>query len=165
MKRVFQSTKRSFRSTLGVTLLEVMLVLAIAAMIIVMSVRYYQSASSSQQANSVLQQVQGIVAAADSLAQAQGSYAAVNVSNTTLAPLLPGGAFTTPWGESIEVAGASETSFTINLGGVPSGVCPLLYSKLATNNHFSIGGTPPVDPTSCDAGAATATTLTYTSNP
>ncbi|MBX3708333.1 MAG: hypothetical protein KIT56_06585 [Gammaproteobacteria bacterium] len=157
--------KRVFKTVLGVTLLEVMLVLAIAAMIIVMSVRYYQSASASQQANAVLQQIQGIVSAADNLAQAGGSYSAVKLNNSTLTPLLPGGALTTPWGEPITVTSTSATTFTINAGHVPSGVCPLLYSKLATNNHYSIGNTPPVDPSTCSPTSATSTTLTYTSNP
>lgn len=157
--------RRAFKSNLGVTLLEVMLVLAIAAMIIVMSVRYYQSASSAQQANTVLQQMQGIVSAADSLAQAKGAYSAI--SNNSLTPLLPTGALVTPWGEPIDVTTTSETTFDIKVGsGIPSGVCPLLFSKLATNNHFSIGGTPPVDPSTCNAtGATTSTTITYTSNP
>jgi len=156
---------KSVKSTLGVTLLEVMLVLAIAAMIIVMSIRYYQSASSSQQANTVLQQIQGIVAAADSLTQATGAYS--NITNSSLAPLMPAGALNTPWGEPITVKSGSVTTFTIQLGsGIPSGVCPLLFSKLATNNHFSIGGTPPVDPSTCKAtGATSSTTITYTSNP
>ncbi len=42
-------------SVLGVTLLEIMLVLAIAAMVVVMSIRYYQAARASQQANDVLE--------------------------------------------------------------------------------------------------------------
>lgn len=157
--------RKNSKSLLGVTLLEVMLVLAIAAMIIVMSVRYYQSASSSQQANAVLQQVQGIVAASDSLAQAKGSYSGANISNSSITPLLPAGGMTTPWGEPITVGGVTATTYTIDIGNVPSGVCSLLYSKLGTNNHFSIGGTPPVDPSACSATSATSTTLTYTSNP
>ncbi|VVC76826.1 hypothetical protein AQUSIP_21530 [Aquicella siphonis] len=156
--------KRFYKSMLGVTLLEVMLVLAIAAMIIVMSVRYYQSASSSQQANAILQQVQGIVSAADSLAQAKGSYTASIISNSGLTPLLPGGGLTTPWGEAITIGGVTDTTYTIDIGNVPSGVCPLLYSKLATNNHFSNGGTTPFSPTDCGS-TATATVITYTSNP
>lgn len=156
---------KSVKSILGVTLLEVMLVLAIAAMIIVMSIRYYQSASSSQQANTVLQQIQGIVAAADGLSQATGAYS--GISNSTLAPLMPTGSLNTPWGEPITIATQGPTQFTIQLGsGIPSGVCPLLFSKLATNNHFSIGGTPPVDPSTCSAtGSTSSTTITYTSNP
>jgi type II secretory pathway pseudopilin PulG len=149
---------KKLKSALGVTLLEVMLVLAIAAMIIVMSVRYYQSASSSQQANAVLEQVQGIVSAADGLAQAKGSYSAAGINNSSLTPLLPGGGLTTPWGEPIAVSGATSTTYTIDLGSVPSGVCPLLYSKLSTNNNFSVSGT-------CSPTAATPTTITYTSNP
>ena len=58
----------------GVTLLEVLLVLAIAAMIIVMSIRYYQSASTSQQVNMTMEEIQAITAAADNLAIGSGSY-------------------------------------------------------------------------------------------
>ena len=49
--------KRTIKSIYGATLLEIMLVLAIAAMIIVMSVRYYQSAQMSSQANAFVAQV------------------------------------------------------------------------------------------------------------
>lgn len=70
--------KRSIRSAAGVTLLEIMLVLAIAAMIIVMSVRYYQSATTSQQVNNSIQQLQAYMAAADNLAVGSGSYTSVN---------------------------------------------------------------------------------------
>jgi type II secretory pathway pseudopilin PulG len=156
--------KRFYKSALGVTLLEVMLVLAIAAMIIVMSVRYYQSASSSQQANAVLEQIQGIVSAADSISQANGAYTASVITNSALKPLLPGGGLTTPWGDPITVAYGSATTYTIDIGNVPSGVCPLLVSKLSTNNHFSKGGTP-FAVSDCTSGAATAITITYTTNP
>lgn len=156
--------KRFNKSMLGVTLLEIMLVLAIAAMVIVMSVRYYQSASSSQQANSILQQIQGITAAADGLAQASGSYATGAVDNTNLAPLMPGGtnAFITPWGTDITVDGATGTTYNVSIADAPSGVCPLVVSKLATNNHYQ-SLTPA---TAADCGT-TATTIsyTYTSNP
>jgi len=151
--------KRVLKSRLGVTLLEVMLVLAIAAMIIVMSIRYYQSASSSQQANSVLEQIQGIVAAADGLAQAKGSYSAAGISQSSLTPLLPGGSWSTPWGDPITIGDVTGTTYTIDLGTVPSGVCPLLTTKLSTNNHFTLSA-----PT-CTVGSGTAEVVTYTSNP
>jgi type II secretory pathway pseudopilin PulG len=157
--------KRLAKSVLGVTLLEIMLVLAIAAMIIVMSIRYYQSATASQQANAVMEQVGAIVSAADNLAQSVGSYVDAGVSNATLTPLLPGGTFTTPWGSAIEVTATANT-ITIPLGSVPSGVCPLLYSKLGTNNHYSsaAGGSTPFVASSC-TGAALDTTVTYIANP
>jgi type II secretory pathway pseudopilin PulG len=146
---------------LGVTLLEIMLVLAVASMIIVMSVRYYQSAMANQQANSILQQLQAITAQADILAQATGSYAVANVSMNTLAPLLPGGtanAFVTPWGTTIVIGTPTDSTYPITVPVVPTGVCPLVISKLKQNNHYAN-----VLPTSCAAGSSI--TYTYKANP
>src|SRR6478735_750227 len=95
--------RKNVKSILGVTLLEIMLVLAIAAMIIVMSVRYYQSASASQQANSILQAIQAITATADGIAQATGTYA--SVSTTTVKPMMPNADMGTPWGGDIKIVG------------------------------------------------------------
>jgi type II secretory pathway pseudopilin PulG len=157
--------KRFTKSILGVTLLEVMLVLAIAAMIIVMSVRYYQSASSSQQANSVIEQLQSITAAADGLAQASGAYdnSGTSINNANLSALLPNGAnaFTTPWGLEISVGGAAANSYTVSVPSAPSGVCPLVVTKLSTNNHYS--NLSPKDPSGCTG--PTNITYTYLANP
>jgi type II secretory pathway pseudopilin PulG len=157
--------KRVANSVLGVTLLEIMLVLAIAAMIIVMSIRYYQSATTSQQTNTVMEQLMSIVSAADNLAQSTGSYSASGVSNATLTPLLPGGTFTTPWGTPIEITATANT-LTIPIGNVPTGVCPLLYSKLGTNNHYSsaIETPTPFTASSC-TGVSTDSTIYYIVNP
>jgi type II secretory pathway pseudopilin PulG len=141
------------KKILGVTLLEVMLVLAIAAMIIVMSVRYYQSATSSSQANAALSQVQAIIAAADGLAQSGGSYAGT-VSSTALAPLLPARGLYMPWGEAVTIAAPSASTFTIAFTSIPRGVCPLLNARLISNNHISATGT-------CNESAVSAITYTY----
>lgn len=146
--------RKNLKSTLGVTLLEVMLVLAIAAMIIVMSVRYYQSANSSQQANATLQQVAAIVAQSQSLSQATGSFS--SITSTTIGPLLPGAGLKTPWGTTITITGAPST-LAITVPKTPSGVCPLLTTKLVTDNHYTISS-------SCGTAAADVT-ITYTSNP
>ena len=131
--------RKFIKPILGVTLLEVMLVLAIAAMIIVMSVRYYQTATASQQANAMMEQIEAIVAAADNLAQASGSYSGITTSNLT--KLLPGGSFMTPWGMPITVSPYAANMFSIISNGIiPSGVCPLLFEKLSTNNHFYMTG-------------------------
>lgn len=157
--------KRFGKSTQGVTLLEIMLVLAIAAMVIVMSVRYYQSASSSQQANAVLQQIQGITAAADSLAQASGSYVTANLSKNTIAPLVPGGltsGFITPWGTDITITVQNASSYQVDLGQAPSGVCPLVVSKLTTNNHYTV---TPATAAGCNEDSSTALSYVYIANP
>ena len=145
--------KRLNKSMEGVTLLEIMLVLAIAAMVIVMSIRYYQSASSSQQANSVLQQIQSITAAADGLAQATGSFG--SASNAGLQPVLPANSLTTPWGTAITVTSGTST-YAVSIANTPIAVCTLLKSKLAANSKYVGAGT-----NACSAVAA----FTYTYNP
>lgn len=151
---------KKFKSALGVTLLEIMLVLAIAAMVIVMSVRYYQSAQASSQANTVLGQITNVVAAADSLSQASGSYAAVTTA--AVQAIVPNNSMTTPWGSAITVTAGSATGYLLTIPGVPGNVCPLVISKLGANNHFS--ALTPATSGACPATATTVTT-TYLSNP
>lgn len=146
--------KKTMKTMLGVTLLEIMLVLAIAAMIIVMSIRYYQSASSSQQANAIMEQVQAIVAGADSLAQSSGSYASANLS-ANLKTLLPSNAMAAPWGGTITITGATASTYVINIPNPPTAVCLLLTTRIKVNNHFTAG--------TCATGSPL--TLTYTANP
>ncbi len=152
--------KRFAKSTLGVTLLEVMLVLAIAAMIIVMSIRYYQSTTAAQQSNTVLAQVQAIVSAAEQLSQATGSFASTggNVSTTTIEPLLPKNGLVLPWGSAITVTNASASSFDITLAGLSANVCPLVKSKLTASAHFSVSE-------ECSTTGTTSLTITYIANP
>lgn len=150
--------KKAFKTVLGVTLLEIMLVLAIAAMIIVMSVRYYQSASASQQSNTVAGQIGSIIAAADGLSQASGSYQSANITTTTITPLLPLKGLTTPWNTNIAIATTSATTYTITVPGTPSNVCPLLIAKFKSNKNVTTSST-------CSTTAATSVQFTYTSNP
>lgn len=137
--------KRLTKYVFGVTLLEVMLVLAIAAMIIVMSIRYYQSASSSQQANAFLAQLQAIVTAAEQMAQTTGSFAtAINgsqINTSNLAPLLPDNAFVAPWGSSISIQNVTPSSFQVLLATIPTSVCPLVRARLDVNNRYSSSAT------------------------
>lgn len=127
--------KRTMRSIAGVTLLEIMLVLAIAAMIIVMSVRYYQSAQAKQQATDTIQKLTAIMSAADSMSIASGSYAAFN--NAALEGALANvGGNTTPWGGTITVAPAAST-YTVTVTDVPPQVCSGLYGQLNGNRHIS----------------------------
>jgi type II secretory pathway pseudopilin PulG len=155
--------KNTFKKMAGVTLLEVMLVLAIAAMIIVMSVRYYQSATSNQQANTVLGQVQSIVAAADQMAQSTGAYTTANnggaMTTASIQTLLPAAGLMTPWGQAITIGNVTSSAYTITLPTTPATVCALVRSKVIANNHFT--GTAP---TACDPAVPTDLVLTYTSN-
>jgi Tfp pilus assembly protein FimT len=146
--------KRFSRSMQGVTLLEIMLVLAVAAMIIVMSVRYYQSATSSQQVNSTLEQIQAISAAADGIAQGTNSYSTVTTSGVM--PMMPNQSMATTWGTNITVAGTSATNYTVTIPGVPYAVCSQVVPKIQANNKFSTTST-------CATGNANTITYTYNS--
>lgn len=149
--------KKMMKSVLGVTLLEIMLVLAIAAMIIVMSVRYYQSATANQQANGALQISQAITAAADGLAQSTGSYVGV-VSTATVAPLLPGGlpTITAPWGGQVTVNAIGPSTYTVSFGTTPTQVCNLMKSRLGGNPKYA-------GATNNQCTSVSAFTYTYTS--
>jgi Tfp pilus assembly protein PilE len=148
--------KRSLKLIAGVTLLEIMLVLAIAAMIIVMSIRYYQSATTNQQSNTVLEAVQAITTAADTLAQATGQYTG-NVSTATISNIVPANSMNTPWGTAITIGAVTATSYTVTLAATPSAVCRLLTARLIANNHYG-------SVTACSSSTADLT-YTYTSNP
>jgi type II secretory pathway pseudopilin PulG len=124
-----------YNNSLGVTLLEIMLVLAISASIIIMSVRYYGSATSSLQTNNTLQQIQAITAAIDSYTF-NGSYA--DVTTPLVKSLLPQNTLTTPWGTAITISSAKSSSYEVTLPNMPLPVCTMLYSKLASNNHYQI---------------------------
>jgi type II secretory pathway pseudopilin PulG len=126
--------KKFAKSVLGVTLLEIMLVLAIAAMIIVMSVRYYQSATANQQANAALEMIQGITASADSLAQAKGTYSSVNASN--IQALMPNTSMLLPWGTAITIS-SGTTTYAVSLTSTPAAVCTLLSSRLGSSKKYT----------------------------
>ena len=127
--------ERSIKSALGVTLIEVALVLVVAAFLIVMSVRYYKSTNDSAQANALMNKIQSITSAADSLSISTGSYS--TITQSALAPILPGDVFTMPGGGAIAVNGNSTGLTIIFTLKIPQGVCILLLEKLSTDNRYS----------------------------
>ncbi len=149
--------KRLTKSMLGVTLLEIMLVLAVAAMIIVMSVRYYQSASASQQSNSLLEQIQAITAAADGIAQGSNTYA--NLSTAQVQPMMPNQSMNDTWGGAITVKGTGATTYTVTIPGVPQNVCAPVIASLAANAKYTA-----LKPATSSACTGTSITITYTYN-
>jgi type II secretory pathway pseudopilin PulG len=134
--------KRSFKSMLGVTLLEIMLVLAIAAMVIVMSIRYYQSASTNQKINAAVNSITGIVAAGENYLSANGTFSGLNSS--MVAPYLPGGKMpNSPWGGPMSISSAATVDYTIKIPNVPAagGGCEQIKSLLSGNTKLSVSGT------------------------
>lgn len=132
--------KRSFKSMLGVTLLEIMLVLAIAAMVIVMSIRYYQSASTNQKINAAVNTVVAIVAAGENYLSANGGF--TGISPSQVAPYLPGGSMPkSPWGGAITMGASSSTSYTFDIPNTTAGTCIQINNLLKGNTKISASGT------------------------
>jgi Tfp pilus assembly protein PilE len=144
------------RNNLGVTLIEIMLVLTVAALIIVTSIRLYQTATVFSQLNQVSAQIVAIVGAAQQVAQPSGSFikGLGADAKATLAPRLFGNAFTTPWGTTIDVE-ATSTTFSVKVSGVPASLCPRLSERLMLNKRFKVTeGT-------CDEKTPSDMTYTY----
>jgi Tfp pilus assembly protein PilE len=106
--------RRTYKSMLGVTLLEIMLVLAIAALVIVMSIRFYQQASTSGKINAALSQVQGIVAAVESWQTATQQPYSNLTSMTVIKDYLPSqnASLVNPWGGTVSL-GTQGSGFKI----------------------------------------------------
>lgn len=119
----------------GVTLLEVLLVLAIAATIIIVSIRYYQSASQSEQSNVAIEQIQAIAAAADNLALGTGSYSGA-VSTTSISNVVGSVNMITPNGQQINVNAISAIAYTVTM---PLGVtvCTSVAAKIGGNSKIT----------------------------
>jgi Tfp pilus assembly protein FimT len=143
---------RTIKSIAGVTLLEIMLVLAIAAMVITMSVKYYGVANNSAHLNNAVEQIQSIAAAADGVAQQTGSYASAATS-ANLANVLPAGWKILPWGAMLIVT-STATALTISAPNVPGQICSAFLSRVISNSHFT------VSPATC-TGVSTSVTFTY----
>lgn len=126
--------KKSPQSMIGVTLLEIMLVLAIAAMVIVMSIRYYQSASNNQKIAAGLNTVTSVIAAGESVLGAKGSLATMA---TDALPYLPNNQLPySPWGGQISISGADATSYSITMA-VPSNICDSFLTLVKQNAKLS----------------------------
>jgi Tfp pilus assembly protein PilE len=140
--------KRSYKTMLGVTLLEIMLVLAIAALIIIMSIRFYQSASTSNKVNAAMSTIQGIVAAGENYLSA-GNGSTLTMP-TGILPYLPGGVMpNSPWGGKATIVGAANGIYTISMsapgvaatGSAPVSGSPCSQLQISLNQNAKFTAT------------------------
>ena len=145
--------KRFSKPMYGVTLLEIMLVLAVASLILIMGVKYYRSATASRQANDALNAVQAIMSLADNIASSSGSYTAPGLNTAALAAALPNGGHV-PWDTTNTYSIATTSaSYVVTMPNMPPDVCPLVVGKISGLKNFTSGST------TC---GTTATSFTYT---
>src|SRR3990167_8148299 len=139
------------RTQRGIGLLELMLSLAIIALLLVMATRYFSSARLSQQIAAAVSQVQAIAAASQSYYignnnNMSGVSAAIFASNNTYL-VNPSSTRHSPWGGNIAIAPAANASVTITIPQVPdTNTCSRLKAALQGS---TAPGTPAI---SCAAG-------------
>jgi len=143
---------RSIRLMLGVTLLEVMLVLSIVSLIILMSVRYYQATTNASQTQQGLALIQALSATADNLAMGDtGGYS--NATSANMKELSGAGILASPWGGTVAISAQTPTTYKIVIPNTPVGVCDNVKNKLSTDSKFTFSA--------CSGGASG---ITYTYN-
>ena len=124
---------KQLKSIKGVTLLEIMLVLAIAAMVIVMSIRYYQSATLSQQVNQTMSQIQAIAAAADNLAIGSGSYVAA--TQAAITAQVGTANMNSVTGQPIVISNQAASLYHVDIP-VNAAICESVTAKLVANKKI-----------------------------
>jgi type II secretory pathway pseudopilin PulG len=138
---------------LGISLLELMLSLAIIAIILVAAMRYYQTTRESQQVNAAAEMVTAVYSAGASWIQFNKDFSGVNiaafVSNGSL-PASFANPNANPWGGAINTAPGQTTppntfALTVSLTHVSTTACSDLAAKVqakmpnATANCSLIG--------------------------
>jgi len=146
MKRVMMKSQQ------GIGLLELMLSLAIIAVLLVIATRYYETAKTGEQVNEAIGIVQAIRGASAQWAAGKPSYSGLNMSALYNYGLLPrsvgggnnDGVGTNPWGGNVSVTPInSNAQVQVTLTKVPTQACNNLIGKLSYET--------PITPT-CNGG-------------
>lgn len=147
---------RTFKNK-GIGLLELMLSLAIIAILLIMATRYYQSASSSQKVSQAVDMFAALKSAAQNYHNSQGQTGdyASKVGQLVVAGYLPasyldGGpsaptsaspsAVSSPWGTAIGVSGANGQA-TITMAIPDAQPCTQVQNKLKATVSTAAGET------------------------
>lgn len=136
-----QNTFRNFRSfsnQVGVTLIELLAALAIAAIVVSGGLSLYNMAVSSSSGTAMVKGIIAIRASTQQLFMGQGSYGTGSVNATLITANKVPADFTTATpvihttlsGGTLTVTGATS-SFTIAVDNVPNDVCTTLLTNLS----------------------------------
>lgn len=116
----------------GITLLEVILSLAIIALILVMATRYYGLAHLEEQVNDTTSMIQSIRAAGQHWLLSHDDYRDINIPNLIQRDLIPKNFTTNPWGGGIQVGpGPGNNTLRIVIQNIPINACINLERRFA----------------------------------
>lgn len=126
----------------GIGLLELMLSLAIIAILLVMATRYFTQARRGQQIAAAIQQIQGISAAYHSYYLASSGKPASDINFLITNGYLPTGEDTNPWGgpNTVSASSVQPSYANVSLSGLPNTECNMLVT--AVKNLVPQGGNP-----------------------
>ena len=124
----------------GIGLLELMLSLAIIAVLLVMATRYYKTAHTGQQVNDAVGMIEAIRGASAQWEAGRPTYTGIDMAKLDQYGLIPkdvagnsspAGSGTNPWGGDVSVRAASGgAQIDISLTNVPKDACHNLISRL-----------------------------------
>lgn len=123
----------------GISVLEAVLVVALAATIIIGTIRYYDQAKRRSAVLQATSQIQRIVQASDEWRSAQripdmSRYSSNIIDDLVQAQLLNKSDTNNPWGGSVSVTGDSSSGqLVVRLESIPSNSCQLLITRFRTN--------------------------------
>lgn len=136
------------RTQRGVSLLELMLALAVIAILLIMATRYFTTANVNQQVNNAVDQFTGVRGAVTNYLNDNKNTDTVDISTLVTGGYLPktyggpagDGAGGNPWDGDISVTLTSGArSFEVTTTAVPQPACPMLTSRLGQNVNDALG--------------------------
>lgn len=153
--------KSSRNKARGIGLLELMLSLAIIAILLVMAVRYFVATNESQKINNAISMIHGLAGGAANYAIAHPAYSGIGIDTLLAGNYVPKafggsdgkGAGANPWNGNIAVAAATvggAAGFTVTMSSVPTSGTVSVCTKIENMLKNSGEGTA-----ACDKGTLT----------
>lgn len=126
----------------GIGLLELMLALAIIAVLLIMATRYYSTAHQNQQMSSAVDMYTAVAGATKNYFNDKQAYP-TTINQLTTGGYLPSsyanGTSVNPWNGDITIS-TSAGVVTVTMTNIPTGVCTPLSERLKL---ITYGATPP----------------------
>lgn len=117
----------------GISLLELMLSLAIIAILLVMATRYYQITRQSQQVEEGLELMTSIYTAGSSYLESNPSFSGVTlqtfINNGSVPASFKNSATINPWGGALTVTGSAQ-NLVVGMTNIPDKACNNLDAKV-----------------------------------
>lgn len=115
----------------GIGLLELLLGLAVIAVLLVVSTRYYRAAKHDEQVNDAIATVQTIVAASNNWVVGHNDFSLLDMNVLTANGYLPGNALNDPWRGQIDLTSTPDHQhLVITMRGVPKNACISMARRL-----------------------------------